>query len=249
MATGGRKIEYMKAEILDNRWAPHNADPDVYYHAMDLPGQNPWNGFLSLHQTTQTVISASTNEEYYNQAPKRGEREYRNFEEGEFTTEGSESTDKYRVEKHPTEQSTYNVYIPMYTRAKQLIKTTGYTGNNPYVAHQRKALVKITTKLEGLEPPFENIVHIYQVRRIVNPKGIYRSIDNNKSFHVVLKRLPEENAELFETFQSDGPWKAYVLCSHNGDGITLSGRPGEIGTGQGAKTPGTATSCTARPAA
>ncbi len=227
VATGGRKIEYMKAEILDNRWAPHNADPDVYYHAMDLPGQNPWNGFLSLHQTTQTVISASTNEEYYNQAPKRGEREYRNFEEGEFTTEGSESTDKYRVEKHPTEQSTYNVYIPMYTRAKQLIKTTGYTGNNPYVAHQRKALVKITTKLEGLEPPFENIVHIYQVRRIVNPKGIYRSIDNNKSFHVVLKRLPEENAELFETFQSDGPWKAYVLCSHNGDGITLSGRPGK----------------------
>ncbi len=227
VATGGRKIEYMKAEIIDNRWAPHNAEPEVYYDKMDLPEQNQWNGFLSLHQTMQTVIFGTTNEFYYNQIPKRGEREYRDFDEGEFATAGSESTDTYRVVKHPTEADTYNIYIPMYTRAKQLITTTGYTGNNPYVAHQRKAIVKITTKLEGLNPPFENIVHIYQVRRIVNPKGIYRSSGNNKSFHVVLKRLPEENAERFETFQSDGPWRAYVVSRHNGDGITLSGRSGK----------------------
>ena len=192
-----------------------------------LPEQNQWNGFLSLHQTMQTVIFGTTNEFYYNQIPKRGEREYRDFDEGEFATAGSESTDTYRVVKHPTEADTYNIYIPMYTRAKQLITTTGYTGNNPYVAHQRKAIVKITTKLEGLNPPFENIVHIYQVRRIVNPKGIYRSSGNNKSFHVVLKRLPEENAERFEAFQSDGPWRAYVVSRHNGDGITLSGRSGK----------------------
>ena len=168
-----------------------------------------------------------SNKAYYETPPRRGEREYRDFSEGEHTTEGDVSTDIYRVEKHPTEEDTYTVYIPMYTRAKQLIKGTGYTGNNPYVAYQRKANVKITTKLEGLEPPFENHATIYQVRRIVNPKGIYRSSHNNKSFHVVLKRLPQENAEYFETFQSEGPWKAYLAKKHNGDGIELSGTPGK----------------------
>ena len=110
----------------------------------------------------------------------------------------------------------------MYTRAKQMISTTGYTGNNPYVAYQRKARVKITTKLEGLNEVFTNEVPIYQVRRVVNPKGIYRSLKNSKSFHVVLKRLPRENDQMFKTFQSEGQWKAYVVKETNGKGITLS---------------------------
>ena len=231
--TGGRKIEYIKAEITDNRWAPDNANKEVYFHEMDLPNQNQWNGFLSLHETTETRITgtqpftATSNMEYYNRTPKRGEREYKDFTEGEHTTDNANITDIYRVQKHPTEENTFNVYIPMYTRAKQLIKATAYTGNNPYVAYQRKANVKITTKLEGLEQVFENDVTIYQVRRIVNPKGVYRRADNNKSFHVVLKRLPRENAERFETFQSEGPWKAYIVRHYNGDGIELSGYQGK----------------------
>ena len=167
-------------------------------------------------------------EQMNNTVPKRGEREYKDFilPDGkiseDFTTAGSESDDKYRVEKHPTEENTYNIYIPMYTCAKQMISTTGYTGNNPYVAYQRLARVEITTKLEGLDECFYNEVPIYQVRRVVNPKGIYRSSENNKSFHVVLKRLPRENDQIFKTFQSEGPWKAYVIKRYNGDGITLS---------------------------
>lgn len=229
--TGGRKIEYIKAEILENNWAPYNASSDIYYTGAPNGVAAPWNGFLSLHKTTETVLyenEIGSNEQYYNTVPKRGEREYKDFvlPEGitskEFKTENSEPDDKYRVEKHPTEANTYNIYIPMYTRAKQMISTTGYTGNNPYVAYQRKARVKITTKLEGLDKIFENEVPIYQVRRVVNPKGIYRSLKNNKSFHVVLKRLPRENDQMFKTFQSEGPWKAYVVKETNGKGITLS---------------------------
>ena len=229
--TGGRKIEYIKAEIVENNWAPHNAGSDIYYTGAPNGVEAPWNGFLSLHKTTETVLyedKIGTNQEYYEKSPKRGERIYTNFtlsdgkSSEEFTTEGSVSDDKYRVEKHPTEVNTYNIYIPMYTRAKQMISTTGYTGNNPYVAYQRKARVKITTKLERLDETFENEVPIYQVRRVVNPKGIYRSFGNNASFHVVLKRLPEEDERMFTTFQSEGPWKAYVVKRHNGDGITLS---------------------------
>ena len=43
-----------------------------------------------------------------------------------------------------------------------------------------------------------------------------------KSFHVVLKRLPRENDQMFKTFQSEGQWKAYVVKETNGKGITLS---------------------------
>lgn len=229
--TGGRKIEYIKAEILENNWAPYNASSEIYYTGAPNGVTAPWNGFLSLHKTTKTVLyenEIGSNEQYYNAVPKRGEREYKDFvlPEGitskEFTTKNSEPDDKYRVEKHPTEANTYNIYIPMYTRAKQMISTTGYTGNNPYVAYQRKARVKITTKLEGLNEVFTNEVPIYQVRRVVNPKGIYRSLKNNKSFHVVLKRLPGEDQQMFKTFQSEGPWKAYVVKETNGKGITLS---------------------------
>lgn len=229
--TGGRKIEYIKAEILENNWAPYNASSDIYYTGAPNGVTAPWNGFLSLHKTTETVLyenEIGSNEQYYNTVPKRGEREYKDFvlPEGitskEFTTDVSHPDDKYRVEKHPTEANTYNIYIPMYTRAKQMISTTGYTGNNPYVAYLRKARVKITTKLEGLDKIFENEVPIYQVRRVVNPKGIYRSLKNNKSFHVVLKRLPRENDQMFKTFQSEGQWKAYVVKETNGKGITLS---------------------------
>ena len=229
--TGGRKIEYIKAEILENNWAPYNASSDIYFTGAPNGVAAPWNGFLSLHKTTETVLyenKIGSNQQYYNKVPKRGEREYKDFvlpggiTSKEFTTENSEPDDKYRVEKHPTEANTYNIYIPMYTRAKQMISTTGYTGNNPYVAYQRKARVKITTKLEGLDKIFENEVPIYQVRRVVNPKGIYRSLKNNKSFHVVLKRLPRENDQMFKTFQSEGQWKAYVVKETNGKGITLS---------------------------
>lgn len=229
--TGGRKIESIKAEIVENNWAPHNAGSDIYYTGAPNGVDAPWNGFLSLHKTTETVLypgEITDNETYYKKDPKRGEREYKNFilpidkTSEEFTTDGSHPDDKYRVEKHPTEANTYNIYIPMYTRAKQMISTTGYTGNNPYVAYQRKARVKITTKLEGLNEVFTNEVPIYQVRRVVNPKGIYRSLKNNKSFHVVLKRLPRENDQMFKTFQSEGQWKAYVVKETNGKGITLS---------------------------
>lgn len=235
--TGGHEIESITAEIIDNRWAPHNANPaaapPIYFSEMDKEGENKWNGFLSLHKTTMTVLPAppgqlseESNKEYYEDPPKRGLREYKKFTVGEHTTSGSLDVDTYRVEKHSTEANTYNVFIPMYTRAKQMISTTGYTGNNPFVAYQRKAVVRITTKLKDVPEAFVNTVPIYQVRRVVNPKGIYRSAGNNTPFHVVLKRLPREEATEFQTFQSEGPWKAYVVAQQNGAGITLSASGG-----------------------
>lgn len=132
------------------------------------------------------------NKEYYETPPKRGERSYEIMEDGEHTTTGAEADDLYTVKRESSDDGNiYHVSLPIYTRAKQLIKQTAYTGNNPYVAYQRKAVVRITAKLKNGNI-LEKDATIYQVRRIVNPKGVWRKWDNDKSFHVVLKRLPRK---------------------------------------------------------
>lgn len=245
--TGGQKIKQIEARIMDNRWAPNNPATDfVYWKNMDLPYQNQWNGFLSLRQTKDLNVTANSNEEYY-KSHKRGEREY--IPAGEKLPESGESKEYETFDNQGNSDgkcivrnegdSVFHVQLPMYTRAKQLIKNTGYTGNNPYVAYQRKSEVKIVvTFMNGSKistdgtgfdgRPLSNADNkdnqnpvIYQVRRIVNPKGVWRSHNNDNDFHVQLKRLPKENATQFETFTSEGPWKAYVYCGTD-NFITLS---------------------------
>ena len=245
--TGGQKIEQIEARIMDNRWAPNNPATDfVYWKNMDLPYQNQWNGFLSLRQTKDLNVTANSNEEYYN-THKRGEREYipagaalpMPGESKEYETfDDLKNSDGKCIIRNEGD-SVFHVQLPMYTRAKQLIKNIGYTGNNPYVAYQRRSEVKIVvtftngskistdgTDFDGR--PLSNADNkdnqnpvIYQVRRIVNPKGVWRSHNNDNDFHVQLKRLPKENATQFETFTSEGPWKAYVYCGTD-NFITLS---------------------------
>ncbi len=227
----GVTVTGLKAEIIDNRWAPDEPNPDfIYYDAADKEGQNLWNGFLSLHETTETVITGkgpftqTSNKAYYEQTPKRGVRVYSDMNDGAHTTDGAKDTDKYnvKVEKSAVTGNIYHFSLPMYTRAKQLIKQTAHTGNNPYVAYQRKAVVRITATLSKGAPYVEDVT-IYQVRRIVNPKGVWRKWNNDKSFHVVLKRLPMESADKFESFNSVGPWRAYVIKDSDPNGtVTLS---------------------------
>ena len=51
---------------------------------------------------------------------------------------------------------------------------------------------------------------IFQVRRIINPKGIYRRHDNDASFKVVLTHRQNEAATQYLPFESEGPWDATV---------------------------------------
>lgn len=246
--TGGRKLGKIEATIVDNRWGPHNAlNSFDYYNKMDIPYENQWNGFLSLRATKDLVIfgepqyTVTSNQSYYEEH-KRGTRTYpigeiTDEEEHSFFGEAGEEKDgEYKVRKEG--DSIYHVQLPMYTRAKQLIKATAYTGNNPYVAYQRRSEVEIkatllnpdgtvwktistnssaTNSSKGNENPV-----IYQVRRVVNPKGIWRSHDNDAGFDVLLKRLPKENGKTFEAFASEGPWKAYMVCGDK-NFINLSG--------------------------
>lgn len=122
--------------------------------------------------------------------------------------------DSYNVKKRVDPESGENIYtlmVPMYTRAKQMIKANGYTGNNPFVAYQRKAVVKFTVWIKGLDKPIVETAPITQVRRIANPKGIYRESGSTTPFNVTLRILPSESSEYFEDLVSEGPWKAYVI--------------------------------------
>lgn len=240
--TGGKTVKEVKAEITDNRWGPRNPGSFQYWRSMDLPGQNKWNGFLSLHKTVDTRLTnpagpkaaymINSNEAYYNQTPKRGERIYTIPElqadesqtlKGDGT--GVEDDDTYTVTREIDDnEDIIHLEVPMYTRAKQLIKGTAHTGNNPYVAYQRSATVKFTvTFTDGTTLTQE--VEIIQARRIVNPKGVYRSHDNTRSFHAVLKILKGEDQTQFVPLKSDGPWKAYVIGGDMGLVSLRAGNP------------------------
>lgn len=116
--------------------------------------------------------------------------------------------------------------IPMYTRNKEMVPKSDFTGNNPFNAYYRYAKVRFTLwqksgsgdrqiefKNEDGEWETERMATIYQVPRIENPKAIYRDAGNANEFEIKLMILPKADATYFETFDSDGPWRAYVECS------------------------------------
>ena len=226
----GATLKSLKAVIDTNSWAPYDVIYLKYRDDMDPYKGGPiknWNGFLSLRKTTETVIKGeegkseeTVNKEYYD-TYRKGFREYKvtpGWHNEDIDPDGKEDGAYYvsaATKNSENGMSSTSFRIPMYTRAKQLVSTTSYTGNNPYVAYQRKAVVKFEAKYEynGEECSIPQSADIRQVRRVVNPKGVWRKAGNNTSFHVVLKRLPRENDTKFEAFTSEGKWKAYVISS------------------------------------
>lgn len=230
ISSGNREVRKVTAYIKDNRWAPYNCKTgkDVYWDDKDIENNEQWHGFLSLRETHQTVLypsgGAATDERDNRDLYKdnmRGTRVYADMTPGSHyedeTYSDSKATDIYTVDidKSKPDSIVYNLQIPMYTRAKQMIKRSGYTGNNPYVAYQRKAVVEFKVWFVGNndenKPDLTRDVDIIQARRVVNPKGVYRNGSSPKPFHVMMSVLPAENATNFKTLTSEGPWRAYVI--------------------------------------
>lgn len=245
---GSATITKIEASIESNGWAPLNAtdgatstpgynEYKLYWTPSDQPNIYPWNGFLSLRETTETVINGTvpytpdSNKSFYENTG-RGSVTYSNDETGDQYTdfETSEQTKEealedgklHVVKKYENGNNHYTINMPLWTRAKQLIKATAYTGNNPFAAYQREAKLKVVVTLSdgstlttGLSTnngqQSGELISIRQVRRIVNPKGIWRSGNNKKDFHVVLKILPDEEATTFKALASEGPWRAFIM--------------------------------------
>lgn len=195
-------------------------------------GDGAWNSFLSLRKTKDVDIVDPDQGKYdlppahmratvynrtYWETTNRGNRTY-SSEEGKH----EDSTDgDYNVEAKKTDGAVVErLYsVPLYTRAKNLITRTGYTGNNPYVAYPRVGYVTFKARIKDKDGVFKNMekkVQVIQVRRLVNPKGIWRSESNTDPFIVTLMRLPHENSTTFEPFDSQGPWSAEVEVDRGG---------------------------------
>ena len=240
--TGGKKIKSINIDISSNNWAPEfstpwdGQDPAThldYNHTADKNGEYgkkyPYNGFLSLIRTSQTVVTEDNKAHYEKKLTdeegfeiSRGHRLY-SPEPGEH---GTEELGKYTI---LGSGNVIEMQIPLYTRAKQLVSTSAYTGNNPYVGYPRKAVLSISITLsDDTKLPVAS-TEVYQVRQIVNPKGVYRNYNNNTPFHVVMKQLDRENATEFTNVESQGPWRAYIVAGDS-NFIKLDGQDQVEGT-------------------
>lgn len=221
-------------------------------------GEN-YAGFLSLRENQQTIVG---NDQTYGPAGNEylkknyegiinvSPRYYAYYKIPDESKEGLDVCEdaidgKYDVVMGDDNSVTLN--LPMFTRPKELIPSTDFSGNNPYYAYVRKAVVRFSLRKEeyldinpsdSKESGYEDIynwpfkvktadgkesnevkyvdVPIYQVPRIVNPKGIWRRSNNADAFHVQLMQLDEAGSDTFEMFESDGPWRASILQDPDG---------------------------------
>lgn len=237
--TGGAKVKNIKIKIKSNNWAPHipnyDKEPYNYYRQIDINqgfGVNaPYNGFLSLIKTSDTMIAGpggdadyTYNKVYYEKTItdpdgyeiNRGERIY-NVDPG---THGDDKVGEYTIKRG---RNVIEAVIPLYTRAKQMVSRTGYTGNNPFENYERRALIEVTAELEDGEEIPAAQTEIFQVRRVVNPKGVYRKNSNSTPFDVTLMELHGEYATKFDELKSHGSWRAYVIAGDQ-NFINLDGK-------------------------
>lgn len=203
----------------------------------------PWVGFLSLRQTKvikiedPTMVGAPSYKYTADQAVKllkdyyNGNHDYNRSPVGVRYYEITPNTDGYESNAtgadgmyfvSATQFSGSNVAervfsIPLYTRAKELVTWSGFTGNNPFEPYARKQRVRISvvqadqqTEVSGFDPVYLDVI---QVPRITNPKGIWRSKGKADRFHVRLSHIDPDNHSRFKVFKSMGKWSAEVVTA------------------------------------
>ncbi len=220
-----------------------NIQSDDFITKAPTEHDGPWNGFLSLRQTKVIKIEnpnltgipsneygwnntkACLKNYYYGNAPYTHNPIGRRFYKTEPNPNGYESNatnedGMYFVSA--TQGSGKNITervfsIPIYTRAKELVTWSGYSGNNLFEQYARKQRIKISivqsdqeTLVDGFEPVYLDII---QVPRITNPKGVWRSKGNPEKFHVQLSTLDPRNPSTFKVFSSIGKWSAEVISA------------------------------------
>lgn len=200
----------------------------------------PYFGFLCLHLPDRNTTSVDM--EYGAAANVALEKYYKDNHEGDRTFSASDlATIKDNIHQDgTTEDDNYDIkpvkddngelipgqktlMLPVWTRAKTLIKTSGFSGNNPYEGYQRMAKLRIRAWFPGYDEPFEKKVTVFQVKRLVNPKGVWRANGRTESFNVTLLEAVSANGRSdFQPFTSEGEWTAYIDGQTNDAGFTLS---------------------------
>ncbi|MDE6345942.1 MAG: hypothetical protein K2L55_04670 [Muribaculaceae bacterium] len=250
----GYEVVYFDAEITKNPWEP-DCDgvnlPQASHGAYAEPlNKQLGNGFLSLRAVSKVVVTLHDcgMDKWPGYDSMTASETSDNIQINNnffFGTKGTNTVNEairtYYVDGRPDDENTkeeaysyqkhgesVSMSIPLFTRAKVLVKETGYSGNNPYVEYTRTAEITMTPYLRKIgtddEPVAWNnkkIINVVQVQRLVNPKGVYRRSGNFEPFHVQLKILNDQNAPTFEPLISHGTWMAEVLGDDNF--ITING--------------------------
>ncbi|MDE6369818.1 MAG: hypothetical protein K2K94_11355, partial [Muribaculaceae bacterium] len=222
-------------------------DLDKTYNDNSYRGHCNFVGFLSLRKTTETTVNPGKldsngygpntmdylknfylNRKQWYVGPVEGvpinEPGYdlSPTEPGEYHTIGSVANNdylEYTVKKD--EDGSVTVMVPMWTRAKSLGPMTGFSGNNPFVNYMRKAVVRFTATFvlsDGTSTTKTKDVPVFQVRRVVNPKAIWRSRGDDSEFNVTLTNLLTPDATSFSEFKSEGKWRVSVEKTLDGSG-------------------------------
>ncbi|MBD5252153.1 MAG: hypothetical protein HDS49_03880 [Bacteroides sp.] len=207
-------------------------------------------GFLTLRKNQKTVVG--NGRAYADESTRQFLKDIYNGENNDEVTSprwwaeyplasigqnnvcGSAADGQYIVTQHT--DGSVTAKVPMFTRAKEIVPASDFTGNNPFEAYMRVAYVKFTlyktndptktpVEFRDIENPDtrvkERVVPIYQVRRINNPKAIWRKSGSTEPFHVKLMHRPDAASTGFSPVSSRGPWRAYILQDPNGI-VTLS---------------------------
>ncbi|MDE7411524.1 MAG: hypothetical protein K2M94_05735 [Paramuribaculum sp.] len=228
--------EFVGSQAVEYGFAWNTGSLDIYtpvkynkdtYKGDPYTGGN-YVGFLSLRPNTADVIGTDAEVQaqtggldangYGSHANSYLQWYYKanNLAVNEYSLTGANTS------YDPIDKSVH-MKIPMYTRNKEMVPSSDFTGNNPFNAYYRYAKVRFTLwqktgsgdkmidfKNEEGEWETERMATIYQVPRIENPKAIYRDAGRDDEFEIKLMVLPQADADYFVTFTSDGPWRAYV---------------------------------------
>ncbi len=197
--------------IGSEEWQRYSAGEYLYWYSR---GQKPYYQTISYYASHQTIKYPSSNYKQNCEDPEQNDE--LNYGEGyrEYSTTPGIHSDEfgnYKVEvsyRNGIKETT--LYIPLYTRPLIINQKKGFTGNNPYFSYQRYAKLRIDAEING-----SNQIHyadVYQVRRIINPKGVFRAYGNEAKFTVSLAhRYSEDESVNFTAFRSIGPWRARII--------------------------------------
>lgn len=242
-------------EYPDPRDDSFDGNPIFISSGLDSKAKGPATSFLSLRKTQRLrlnpddnmqswqldVSNALTIMQDYWVEKNQGFRKYEiNASDVEAdpsrTDEGAYhmSVTKWRRNSPTDSVAIERIFrIPLYTRAKELVTKTGFTGNNPYISYPRKMTVQLKARMKtAKDTDFKDYVfnmEVVQVRRIINPKGVWRKANSVKPFHVTLLRMPYDGSPEFVSFKSIGKWSAEIV-SQSDPIITLTSTPEGTGS-------------------
>lgn len=117
-----------------------------------------------------------------------------------------------------------NVTMNLWTQPKSMCGNSGFSGNNPYEDYNRRAVIRFiaTFNVDGVERIVRKDVTVYQAKRLVNPKAVWRSHDKPVDFNVtVMERNVNGAQNEFQPVVSRGEWRARIKAPNDVSFIKL----------------------------